>query len=156
MSEAALVRVLGRDDVVSLRAMLSMFGKAFDDVATYTARQPGDAYLLGLLASDTFIAMAAFAGRDVIGGIAAYVLPKFEQQRAELYIYDLAVDAAHRRQGVATAMIEALKALAAARGIYVMFVQADRGDEPAIALYSQLGAREDVLHFDIEPAKGAA
>jgi aminoglycoside 3-N-acetyltransferase I len=31
-------------------------------------------------------------------------------------------------------------------------VQADLGDEPAIALYSKLGAREDVLHFDIAPA----
>jgi aminoglycoside 3-N-acetyltransferase I len=30
-----------------------------------------------------------------------------------------------------------------------MFVQADMGDEPAIALYSKLGVREDVLHFDI-------
>jgi hypothetical protein len=34
-----------------------------------------------------------------------------------------------------------------------MFVQADRGDDPAIALYSKLGVREDVLHFDIPPAK---
>jgi aminoglycoside 3-N-acetyltransferase I len=28
-------------------------------------------------------------------------------------------------------------------------VQADLGDAPAIALYSKLGTREDVLHFDI-------
>jgi aminoglycoside 3-N-acetyltransferase I len=31
----------------------------------------------------------------------------------------------------------------------VIFVQADLQDEPAIALYSKLGSREDVLHFDI-------
>ena len=42
--------------------------------------------------------------------------------------------------------------LAAARGAYVIFVQADIGDEPAIALYSKLGVREDVLHFDIPVA----
>jgi aminoglycoside 3-N-acetyltransferase I len=30
-----------------------------------------------------------------------------------------------------------------------MFVQADLGDEPAIALYTKLGVREDVLHFDV-------
>jgi aminoglycoside 3-N-acetyltransferase I len=32
-----------------------------------------------------------------------------------------------------------------------MFVQADTGeeDQPAIALYSKLGRREEVLHFDI-------
>jgi hypothetical protein len=28
-------------------------------------------------------------------------------------------------------------------------VQADHGDDPAIALYTGLGTREDVLHFDI-------
>jgi len=59
------------------------------------------------------------------------------------------VAAAHRREGIATALIQELKKLAAARAAYVIFVQADIGDEPAIALYSKLGIREDVLHFDI-------
>lgn len=31
----------------------------------------------------------------------------------------------------------------------VIFVQADYGDDPAIALYTKVGVREDVLHFDI-------
>jgi len=43
-----------------------------------------------------------------------------------------------------------LKPIVAARGAWVIFVQADHGDEPAIALYSKLGQREDVLHFDID------
>jgi aminoglycoside 3-N-acetyltransferase I len=30
-------------------------------------------------------------------------------------------------------------------------VQIDRGDDATIALYESLGAREDVLHFDIDP-----
>ena len=34
------------------------------------------------------------------------------------------------------------------RGAYVISVQAE-GDAPAIAIYSKLGIREDVLHFDI-------
>jgi aminoglycoside 3-N-acetyltransferase I len=40
--------------------------------------------------------------------------------------------------------------VAKARGAYVIFVQADLGDDPAIALYTGLGRREDVLHFDID------
>jgi len=35
------------------------------------------------------------------------------------------------------------------RGAYVIFVQADYGDDPAIALYTKMGIREEVLHFDI-------
>ncbi len=82
--------------------------------------------------------------------MTAYELQKFEQERSEIYIYDLAVAESHRRRGVATALIGALKRIAAERGAYVIFVQADLGDEPAIALYTKLGVREDVLHFDIE------
>lgn len=147
-----VIRALQADDVALLRQMLAMFGEAFDELPTYTARQPDDGYLQGLLTSQTFIAIAALDHNAVIGGLAAYVLPKFEQVRSELYIYDLAVDETYRRQGIATALIERLKKLAVERGIYVIFVQADYGDDPAIALYTKLGVREEVLHFDIVPS----
>jgi aminoglycoside 3-N-acetyltransferase I len=130
-------------------------GRAFDDLETYTTAQPGTAYLGRLLGGDNFIALAALAGDSVIGGLAAYELPKFEQQRSEIYIYDLAVAAAHRRNGVATSLIDALRAIAAARGAGVIFVQADAADLPAIALYSGLGVRHEVLHFDIAPGQAS-
>ena len=132
-----------------MRQTLRMFGEAFGDMASYTSNPPTDNYLRGLLASASFIALAAIKGDDVVGGLAAYELHKFEQQRSEIYIYDLAVAEAHRRQGIATALIQELRRIAASRGAYVIFVQADLGDEPAIALYTKLGIREDVLHFDI-------
>jgi aminoglycoside 3-N-acetyltransferase I len=149
---AASIRILGPDDATLLRSMLHMFGKAFEDVPTYSAAQPGAAYLDRLLASDTFLALAALQAGAVVGGLAAYVLPKFEQERNEIYIYDLAVAQAARRQGIATALIGELRRLASTRGAYVIFVQADLGDDPAIALYTKLGMREDVLHFDIAPS----
>ncbi len=134
-----------------MRALLATLGDAFGDAETYTGKQPADAYLTTLLGSDYFIALVALKGDEVVGGLAAYELRKFEQERSEIYIYDLAVAAAHRREGIATALVEALKDIGAARGAYVIFVQADTDvdDEPAIALYSKLGTREDVLHFDI-------
>jgi aminoglycoside 3-N-acetyltransferase I len=134
-----------------MRAMLDMFGAAFDDTDRYSSKQPGDGYLRELLAKDDFIAIAALKDETLIGGLAAYVLTKFEQERKEIYIYDLAVDAANRRAGVATLLIDKLKALANALGAYVIYVQADYGDDPAIALYTKLGVREDVMHFDIDP-----
>ncbi|WP_129793183.1 AAC(3)-I family aminoglycoside N-acetyltransferase [Sphingosinicella sp. CPCC 101087] len=140
---------LAADDVAILHGMLTLFGKAFDDVETYDGARPEADYLRRLLGSDTFVALAALKDGAVVGGLAAYELCKFEQSRSEFYIYDLAVDEAHRREGIATALIETLRPIAAARGAYVIFVQADLGDDPAIALYSKLGTREDVLHFDI-------
>jgi len=142
-------RQLGAADVPAMRALLGVFADAFEDGPTYLGNQPDDAYLAGLLANPGFVALAAWDGDSVIGGLAGYVLPKFEQARSELYIYDLAVLSAYRRRGVATGLIEALRRIAAERGIWVMFVQADHGDDPAIALYTKLGVREDVLHFDI-------
>jgi aminoglycoside 3-N-acetyltransferase I len=84
-----------------------------------------------------------------VGGLAAYELEKFERARSEVYIYDLAVREGDRRKGVATGLIRALGRIAKERGAYVMFVQADRVDAPAIRLYESLGTREEVLHFDI-------
>ena len=129
--------------------MLTMFGEAFGEVDTYGAQRPNEDYLRALLGGDSFIALAAVKDGAVVGGLAAYELRKFERERSEIYIYDLAVAEAHRRSGIATALIDALKSIAAQRGAYVIFVQADPVDAPAIALYSKLGIREDVLHFDI-------
>ncbi len=110
---------------------------------------PSDAYLRGLLAKPHFIALAALDGDRVVGGLAAYELEKFEQARSEIYIYDLAVLESHRRQGIATALIRSLQGIGKQRGAYVIYVQADPPDEPAIRLYQSLGTREEVLHFDI-------
>lgn len=143
------IRTLAPADVPVLEGMLAMFGEAFGEPDTYGAARPRAAYLEQLLASPQFIALAALQGGEVAGGLAAYVLPKFEQERSEVYIYDLAVAEPHRRRGIATALIRELQAVAARRGAWVIYVQADHGDDPAIALYTGLGSREDVLHFDI-------
>jgi len=143
------VRALNRDNVDEFQQLLTVMGDAFGDPETYTKASPSIPYIRKLLSSDHFIALAALHDEVVIGGLAAYELPKFEQERSEIYIYDLAVAAEHRRKGVATRLIDELKTVAAARGAYVIFVQADPPDQPAVALYTTLGTREDVLHFDI-------
>ena len=142
-------RRLGPADVPLLRTLNALFGTAFADPETYGAEPPSDAYLEGLLAKEHVVALVALAGEEVLGGLVAYELDKFERARREVYIYDLAVRAEHRRQGVATALIGHLREIAARRGAWVVYVQADHGDDPAIALYEKLGVREDVLHFDI-------
>jgi aminoglycoside 3-N-acetyltransferase I len=144
------VHHLTPDDVGLMEGLLTVFGEAFNELATYGSKRPPAEYLKLLLGGESFIALAGLKGNQVVGGLAAYELKKFEQQRSEIYIYDLAVSIAHRRQGIATALINELKRVAASRGVYVIFVQADIGDGPATALYTKLGIREDVLHFDID------
>ncbi|MEO0574997.1 MAG: AAC(3)-I family aminoglycoside N-acetyltransferase [Pseudomonadota bacterium] len=148
-----ILKRLGASDLSQLEAMLTLFGQAFDDPDTYDSARPSKDYHQKLLRNDLLIALVALKGERVVGGLTGYELPKFEQERSELYIYDLAVSAEHRREGVATALINEFRNIATARGAHVVFVQADYGDEPAIALYTKLGVRENVMHFDIAVEK---
>lgn len=140
------------DNLAHMHSLLTMFGEAFEEVDTYSGNRPTDAYLTKLLASEFFVALVALKNTAVVGGLAGYVLPKFEQERREVFVYDLAVAEGHRREGIATELLQELRRIAARRGAYAMFIQADVGDEAPIAVYSRLGTRLDAVHFDIDVA----
>ncbi len=126
----------------------------FDERSTYTGNPPGDDYCGDLLAREEVLLVVALANEEVIGGLAAYLLRKFEQARSEIYIYDLAVAEPCRRAGVATALIDEVRRIGRKAGAWTIFVQADVApeDEPARALYRKLATEEiTALHFDIAP-----
>ena len=148
------IKTLRAGDHALFAAMLDVFAAGFEDPVSYSSRRPSAAHRDRLFGSGVFIGLVAVAGERAVGALAAYELVKFEQERSEIYIYDLAVLEAWRRCGIATALIGALKRIAAERGASVIFVQADYGDDPAIALYTKLGRREDVMHFDIDVGGG--
>jgi aminoglycoside 3-N-acetyltransferase I len=141
---------LTRSDVVVLKELLEVFAEAFDEPETYQGNVPRDTYLESWLNKDNIIVLVAYNKDGVVGGLVAYVLDKFEQERKEIYIYDLAVSKTHRRQGLATGLICNLKQIGKDMGAYIIFVQADKVDTPAIKLYESLGTWEDVLNFDIK------
>jgi aminoglycoside 3-N-acetyltransferase I len=136
-------------DVLAMRALNALFAHAFGDHESYARRPPDDAYLQKLLAKEHIIVLVGRVDGEVVGGLVAYELHKLEQSRSEIYIYDLAVAENYRRHGIAQTLIEQLRAIGVERGAWVVYVQADYGDDPAIALYEKLGEREEVLHFDI-------
>lgn len=141
---------LNPSEINELRNLLNLFGEVFAEPDTYQNNQPSDNYLQKLLKRDTFIALVASQKNKIIGGLTAYVLDKFEQERREIYIYDLAVSSFYRRQKVATHLIFHLREIARKLDSYAIFVQADQNDTPAICLYESLGVMENVCHFDIK------
>ena len=141
--------VLGPDDLSQMRQLNALFGRAFDEIDTYSGEPPDDGYLTKFLGRPHVVVIVAVEASAVLGGLVAYELEKFERRRSEFYIYDLAVDAAHRRRSVASACIERLRTIARERGGSVIFVQADPPDAPAIALYQKFGVAEKVLHFEL-------
>ncbi|MFK7826998.1 MAG: AAC(3)-I family aminoglycoside N-acetyltransferase [Oligoflexales bacterium] len=140
---------LNKGEIQSYRYLMDLFAAEFEDKQSYSEHPPSEIYLNKLLGNENMIFLVEKRAGAVVGGLVAYVLNKFEKERSEVYIYDLAVQTAFRRQGIATQLINSLKSIAKQLGAWVIFVQADYGDEPAIKLYESLGRKEEVLHFDI-------
>lgn len=148
LNEFRILRVK-KNNIDRLRELNFVFGNAFEDTKSYHSKKPSIRYLQRLIEKPHFIVLVAVARGKVVGGLVAYILEKFEQQRSEVYIYDLAVEKEFRRQGVASGLIKTLQVVAKKAGAYAIFVQADKVDKPAIALYSMFGVREAPYHFDI-------
>lgn len=141
-------------DTAQFGHLMTLFAKVFEDKESYQDNVPDEAYTQTFLANQSHIVLVAITETgEVVGGLVAYSLQKFEQQRSEIYIYDLAVDLEYQRQGIATALITKLKDIAKEHKAYVVFVQADRADTGAVAFYRSLCTDEILTHtFDIKIA----
>lgn len=138
-------------DIPQFRQLIDVFGKVFDDPESYHAQQPTDSYLQAFLAANSHIVIVAEYEGRVIGGLVAYVLTKFEQARREIYLYDLAVVHDMQRRGIGRRLMDTLRHIGKAMDAYVVFVQADEGDD-AISFYRALGPATEtaVRNFDFD------
>ena len=82
--------------------------------------------------------LIAFSG-DVPAGFVSGVEVTHPDKGTEMFLYELAVDEAHRRQGIGTALVEALRDLARAQGCYGMWVLTDDDNAAAGATYRKAG-----------------
>jgi aminoglycoside 3-N-acetyltransferase I len=105
-------------------------------------------YLDGLLRREDFWAIAALAGNEIVGGLTAHTLPMTRSETAEVFIYDIAAHADHRRAGVGRLLMVTLREAAHAAGVPDLFVSVDAADDEAIAFYRAVGGvQADVRHF---------
>jgi aminoglycoside 3-N-acetyltransferase I len=116
-----------------------------DVVRTLAEHEPQ----VGLLADEATIFLAAFDGNEPIGFVFGYELPRRHGVPSMLFIYELEVDEAYRRQGIATRLMSELEQIARARGIGEAFVLAEPDNEAANVLYESLGGeRSDTVMWD--------
>jgi ribosomal protein S18 acetylase RimI-like enzyme len=98
--------------------------------------------------------LLATEGGRAVGFISGVELTH-PDKGTEMFLYELAVDDSHRRQGVGTALTTALRDLARARGCYDMWVLTDADNEAALGTYRKSGAAEEstnvMLTWPIEP-----
>jgi ribosomal protein S18 acetylase RimI-like enzyme len=64
---------------------------------------------------------------------------QWRQVGQEVEIFDVAVDATHRRQGIASILLESVLGLARERGAKEFFMEVRESNDAALALYRTLG-----------------
>ena len=145
------IQQITADNLGQMEHLLDLLADVFNEPNYCSPNRPDRPYLHRLLSNPQFIALCAVEDDAIVGGLTAYELPRYEQPRSEIYICDLAVAETHRRKGIATALIQHTRTIARKRGAWVVYIQAEDGDEAPIAVYSKLGKQEKVVHFTIEP-----
>lgn len=135
------LRRLSKDDVGSLSALNVLFGNVFGDPESYHEHAPTEAYLASFLADPRHIVVVAESEGEIVGGSVAYVMKKYEQERSEVYVYDLAVSDAVQGQGIGTQLMAKIREIAKQTGAYVVWLQADEGDR-AVQFYESLDPSE--------------
>jgi len=122
----------------------------FRTMATAFAEDVGeldDDYVRRLLKREDFWAVVACEHDLVLGGVTAHALPMTQSQSTELFIYDLAVRADRQREGIGSALVRELLALAGAVGIKTSFVPAANEDTHALEFYRAIGGVASPVTF---------
>ena len=102
------------------------------------------------LAEPTHHLLFAFdpAGRPV--GFVSGVETTHPDKGTDMFLYELSVDEAARRQGTGRGLVEALAAFAEARGCYGMWVLTDDDNVAARKTYERAGARGSSSHLMLD------
>jgi aminoglycoside 3-N-acetyltransferase I len=108
---------------------------------------------------DNYLIVAA-EGQNPVGFLVAYRMPMLERDAFRAYLYEIGVAAEHQRRGIASTMIDRLKALCRERGVVEIWVGTSNSNTAAKRLYASTGAMledEDNAEFsyDLEDERAA-
>ncbi len=107
-----------------------------------------------LLNDPRTIFIASFDDDGVpMGFVFGYELPRRHGDPSILFVYELEVDAACRRRGIASRLLRELAQVARARGIRTGFVLTNASNAAAMRLYESVGGarpNDDDVMWDFE------
>jgi ribosomal protein S18 acetylase RimI-like enzyme len=116
-----------------MQTTIRRLGAGDEDVVRQLAdRKPQTA----LLADERTIFLAAFHGSDPVGFAFGYVLPRRHGDASILFVYEVDVDVAFQRQGIATRLMTELAGIARVAGGFVL---TEPDNAAANSLYDSLG-----------------
>ncbi len=138
----ATYRLTSGDEKIA-HQLFSLMAKIFEEPQQTLSEN----YIQRLLQSKNFWAIAAFKGDELLGGLTAHTLPMTRSESVEIFVYDIAVQPSHQRQGVGKALVLALLTSAKHDGVKVVFVSADNEDKHAIEFYKAVGGTPAPVTF---------
>lgn len=94
------------------------------------------------LADERVLAVGAFVDGDLVGGAWGHVLARPDGPPMAL-LYDLEVEAAHRRKGIGQALVDAFRGEAERAGCATCWVVAEGSNRVATSLYDASGGQRE-------------
>ncbi|AWX44690.1 Gentamicin 3-N-acetyltransferase [Flagellimonas maritima] len=138
---------LSRTDSSLFKKLITLLNEVFEENITIAS----DNHLQNLIAKPEFYAIVAIANDIILGGLTAYELQSYYNDKSELYIYDIAVKSEFQNKGIGKKLIQYLQELCSKNNVSTIFVDAHSEDKQAITFYeSVFGGCEKVDHFNFE------
>lgn len=118
-------------------------------VERLAAREPQTA----LLGDERTVFLVALDGERILGYVFGYELPRRHGDPSIFFVYEIEVEAACRREGVATRLMNELRRICRERGIGEGFVLTEPDNVAANALYAAAGGmRVETVMWDFRYA----
>jgi ribosomal protein S18 acetylase RimI-like enzyme len=97
-------------------------------------------HMRALLAREENYLYVASVDAAPVGFLLAYRVPRVDRDQDMVYLYEIDVVAEHRRRGVGSLLVRALKEECRGRNVMKMWVGTETGNVAARALYESTGA----------------
>jgi ribosomal protein S18 acetylase RimI-like enzyme len=142
------IRALGPGDVDRVLAAKALFDEP-----------PRGEWAQRFLEAECHHILIAYVDEEPAGFVSG-VETTHPDKGTEMFLYELAVDEAHRRHGIGRALVEELGRLAERRGCYGMWVATEPGNEAALRTYRSSGSDQGetfvVLSWELSPVRSGA
>ena len=135
------IRRLGPADVARAEAAVRAFKRPWPSADSHDALLASNSLSAFLANPANFLLVAVAENQpDPVGYLLAYRLERPDRQASQMFIYEVDVAEGWRRRGLASALLEEIRRLARAEGMFEAFVLTSRGNEAARSLYARTGA----------------